>query len=192
MALGAALDPRYKMKLIDCCFPEIYTAFEAAENSSVVLDSLHELYKEYVAVYSLANIEQNSSSKEVGNSGVASYGSKKMGSGRSKFDSFVRKVDSIQPVKSELDIYLEEALIDAPLDSTFQILDLRRTPPLDQSPIAFELHQRTPMCIDHLNDRSAISQRVGPWTSLQQQDLQWHISSIATGIEARYLKIPMP
>ncbi|KAH7834900.1 hypothetical protein Vadar_020755 [Vaccinium darrowii] len=105
---GAALDPRYKMKRIDCCFPEIYTAFEAAENSSVVLDSLHELYKEYVAVYSLANIEQNSSSKEVGNSGVASYGSKKMGSGRSKFDSFVRKVDSIQPVKSELDIYLEE------------------------------------------------------------------------------------
>ena len=39
-------------------------------------------------------------------------------------------------------------LIDAPSDSTPQILDLRRTPPLDQSLIAFELHQRTPSVIE--------------------------------------------
>ncbi|XP_058185159.1 zinc finger BED domain-containing protein RICESLEEPER 2-like isoform X2 [Rhododendron vialii] len=102
MALGAVLDPRYKMTLIDCCFPEIYTELEAARNSSIVLQSLHELYKD-----------------------VVSGGIKKMGGGRSKFESFVRKADIIQPVKSELDIYLEEGvyICDENSDSHFDALE---------------------------------------------------------------------
>ncbi|KAG5540966.1 hypothetical protein RHGRI_021004 [Rhododendron griersonianum] len=127
MALGAVLDPRYKMKLIDCCFPEIYTESEAARNSSIVLQSLHELYKEYVAAYSLVNIEQNSkqSAKELCSSSVVSGEIKKLGGGRSKFASFVRKADIIQPVKSELEIYLEEGvyICDENSDSHFDALE---------------------------------------------------------------------
>lgn len=127
MALGAVLDPRYKMTLIDCCFPEIYMESEAARNSSIVLQSLYELYKEYVAAYSLANIEQNSkqSAKELCSSSVVSGEIKKMGGGRSKFESFVRKADIIQPVKSELEIYLEEGvyICDENSDSHFDALE---------------------------------------------------------------------
>ncbi|KAH7848769.1 hypothetical protein Vadar_007549 [Vaccinium darrowii] len=54
MALGAALDPRYKMKLVGFCFPEIYNEVDASANISMVRDSLYQLYDVYVAMHSEA------------------------------------------------------------------------------------------------------------------------------------------
>ncbi|KAF7152959.1 hypothetical protein RHSIM_Rhsim01G0135900 [Rhododendron simsii] len=110
MALGAALDPRYKLVLIGFCFPEIY-GDKADQNIAIVRKSLYDLYDEYVVMHSQAYNEQNlhQSNTEVYSLSSVSQG-KKVATGKSKYESFVRKADTIQPVKSDLDIYLEEGV----------------------------------------------------------------------------------
>lgn len=71
----------------------------------------HSFYNEYVAIHSQSYSEQNlqQNSAEVCSLSSASQG-KKVVTGRSKFESFVRQTDNIQPTKSDLDIYLEEGV----------------------------------------------------------------------------------
>ncbi|CAL5372511.1 unnamed protein product [Camellia sinensis] len=113
MAIAAVLDPRFKLILVQFCFPEIYPEAEATRNISMVRDALYELYNEYVVIHTSSNDEQTlqQSTQEANDSSNATYGfGKALGTGRSKFESFVRKADTIQPVKSDLDIYLEESV----------------------------------------------------------------------------------
>nr|GMD09490.1 zinc finger BED domain-containing protein RICESLEEPER 2-like [Ipomoea batatas] len=47
MSIGAILDPRYKMRLIDFAFNQIYNANDARINVMKVRDALHDLFYEY-------------------------------------------------------------------------------------------------------------------------------------------------
>ncbi|KAF7113478.1 hypothetical protein RHSIM_RhsimUnG0122000 [Rhododendron simsii] len=109
-ALGAALDPRYKLLLIGFCFLEIY-GDKVDQNTAMVRESLYDLYDEYVVMHSQAYNEQilRQSSTEVCSLSSVAQG-KKVATGKSKYESFVRKADTFQPVKSDLDIYLEEGV----------------------------------------------------------------------------------
>ncbi|KAG2670709.1 hypothetical protein I3760_14G100000 [Carya illinoinensis] len=98
---------------------------------ATVLDPriLHELYDEYPEDYNLANVE--SSGHENARDISSSYSDsinvvwKNMMSGKSMFESFVRMNDTIHPVKSNLDVYLEECvyICNEDLDSHFDTLE---------------------------------------------------------------------
>jgi hypothetical protein len=113
MAIAAVLDPRFKMKLIQYCFPLIYPEPDATKNIEYVLSVLHELFDEYVKDHNsvVEQIEQVSAREcsSSGSSNVVGIG-RSSKSGKEMFESFVRTVDLIQPMKSDLDIYLEESV----------------------------------------------------------------------------------
>ncbi|KAF7154610.1 hypothetical protein RHSIM_Rhsim01G0169500 [Rhododendron simsii] len=102
------------------------------ENIAKVRNSLYDLYDEYVAMHSQAYTEQltHQSSTKVCSLSSASLG-KRVITGKFKYESFVRKADTIQPVKSDLDIYLEESVYicasqaqgEEVLDSNFDALE---------------------------------------------------------------------
>jgi hypothetical protein len=113
MAVGAVLDPRFKLKLIQICFPEIYQEPKATRNVEKERNVLNELYGEYVDVHNLTaapNRGRQSNSDSASSSSDGSFGGvqKSTKSGMTMFNSFVRSVDTFQPVKSGLEIYLEE------------------------------------------------------------------------------------
>ncbi|KAL7170287.1 hypothetical protein ACSBR2_035205 [Camellia fascicularis] len=55
-AYGAALDPRYKMKLIEFCFRKIYNVVESKKHINQIRYSLYELYDDYVVAHASNNI----------------------------------------------------------------------------------------------------------------------------------------
>ena len=117
ISIVAVLDPRNKMTLIDFTFRVIYSEEDASFEISIVRDSLYELYKEYVDDHTAANVDismQNDLSENVAtNKGSTSSGigkGKAVITGRSKYEKYVRSVDTVQHVKSELNTYLEEGV----------------------------------------------------------------------------------
>ncbi|KAG2706224.1 hypothetical protein I3760_05G094400 [Carya illinoinensis] len=112
MAVAAVLDPRFKMMLVQFCFPVIYSEPEATKNIDTILRILYELYDEYAEDYNLANVESSGheNARDIGSScsGSINFVGKNVMSGKSIFESFVRMNDTIHPVKSDLDVYLEE------------------------------------------------------------------------------------
>ncbi|KAK9286347.1 hypothetical protein L1049_014740 [Liquidambar formosana] len=117
MAIAGVLDPRYKMVLVEYCFSEIYPEGEATRNINSVREALYKIFKEYAANHTLtlssnvvpstAQDTQHCVSSSSNNS--SSFG-RSVASGKSRFESFVKRVDTIQPVKSDLDVYLEEGV----------------------------------------------------------------------------------
>ncbi|KAL0462646.1 UNVERIFIED_CONTAM: Zinc finger BED domain-containing protein RICESLEEPER 2 [Sesamum latifolium] len=63
MAMGAVLDPRYKMKLIEFCYSKIYPISQAHEEIELVRFSLQELYNEYVANCSSSSMKLSDQSR---------------------------------------------------------------------------------------------------------------------------------
>lgn len=112
MSIGAILDPRCKMRVIEFCFPRMYPENEANENIEKVKKALYELYAEYVTEYYSDKGETVASS--CGNNATIQPSS----SGWSEFTQFVKSVQNIQPQKSELDNYLEEGCFICEADAT--------------------------------------------------------------------------
>ncbi|XP_062176097.1 zinc finger BED domain-containing protein RICESLEEPER 1-like [Alnus glutinosa] len=90
MALAAVLDPRYKMKLINFCFPLIYPEPEASMNIDNVLSVLHELYEVYVASHNSSIMQLQQSTQE-----------------NSRSTSGSTRVAAVKK-STDLDVYLEE------------------------------------------------------------------------------------
>lgn len=117
ISIGAILDPRYKMKLLEFSFNAIYSKVEAPKQMKIVQDTLTKMFEEYVEQHKAANIVSSSSAPENGESGVKSGYSKlssRVGlgvkSGTAKYNQHIRSVDTFVSAKSELDIYLEEGV----------------------------------------------------------------------------------
>jgi hypothetical protein len=107
MSIAAVLDPRYKMKLINFCFPYIYPADQLSKHIDNVLSTLHELYELYVADHNSSVLQ--SAQETSGSSSVSSRGPlHKVPTGRLRYLEHVRSSDIIRPLKTDLDIYLEE------------------------------------------------------------------------------------
>jgi hypothetical protein len=130
MAVGAIFDPRFKMKLVQFCFPEIYQEPEATRNVEKVRSVLNELYGEYVDAHNVTvtpncghqSFFDSASASNDGSSGGVRRSTK---SGMAMFNSFVRSVDTFLPVKSDLEIYLEEDvyICDEGTDLKFDVLE---------------------------------------------------------------------
>lgn len=112
MALGACLDPRFKLKLINFCFSKIYSEAKQKIEFESVKNSLYKLFKEYVEAEEVLRGKlkegksgEGSSRKQQGSSqeGFAAA------AGISEFNLFADDSgDELENIKSELDIYLGE------------------------------------------------------------------------------------
>ncbi|KAJ7964483.1 Zinc finger BED domain-containing protein [Quillaja saponaria] len=115
MAFGAILDPRCKMRFIEFCFPLIYPKDEVTTNIASIRGSLYELYNEYATLLA-SNVDEHNEevvSQSTGTSSgslVSSRSLLKKNSAWSQFDQFVQRVETVQPEKSDLDVYLEEGV----------------------------------------------------------------------------------
>ncbi|KAL1823710.1 hypothetical protein ACET3Z_010488 [Daucus carota] len=107
MAIGAVMDPRFKMKLPAFCFPTPYLiASDSETNLSYLGNALTDLYLEYCR-------EEKDASKEKNESGISSSDANFMAEhietpqGINDYESFIRESGGIlEPTKSELEEYL--------------------------------------------------------------------------------------
>ncbi|CAO2821478.1 unnamed protein product [Amaranthus hypochondriacus] len=104
LAVAVAMDPRFKMKLVEFSFTKIFMD-EAPVYIRIVDEGLHELFQEYLTVpLPLTPLENNN----VGNVGGEDHHLNN--NGLSDFDMYIMETSS-QQMKSELDQYLEESLL---------------------------------------------------------------------------------
>ena len=122
ISIATILDPRNKMKMIELCFPQIYSNDDVAIHLKEVRDTLYKLYGKYFESYRLSNNEKQVESHKIASgSGLSTKGKL---SGRAKFDSFIRTVNATKLEKSELNIYLEERIyICNEDDKVFDVLE---------------------------------------------------------------------
>ncbi|XP_024312348.1 zinc finger BED domain-containing protein RICESLEEPER 2 [Brachypodium distachyon] len=124
LAVAVVMDPRFKMKLVEFSYSKIY-GIEAAKYVKVVNDSVHELYKDYVAQplpLTPAYVEQGETTNNAaanGNNPRATQPS--TGDGLLDFDMYLSEIATSQPSKSELEQYLDESL--TPRIQEFDILN---------------------------------------------------------------------
>ncbi|KAL4574178.1 hypothetical protein LXL04_021003 [Taraxacum kok-saghyz] len=117
MSIGAILDPRCKMRVIEFCFPRMYPENESHGYIEKVKKALYELYGEYADEY-YSSVGEESGQSTSGNGNNVSI--QPASTGWSEFNQFLRTVENVQPQKSELDNYLEEGCYiceDGPFDA---------------------------------------------------------------------------
>ncbi|KAK9697873.1 hypothetical protein RND81_08G066300 [Saponaria officinalis] len=103
LAIAVAMDPRFKMKLVEFSFTKIFIE-EAPVYIRVVDDGMHELFHEYMT------LPMPPTPGEDGN-GINVKSEDQQGSnGLTDFDMYIMETTS-QQMKSELDQYLEESLL---------------------------------------------------------------------------------
>ncbi|KAA8542651.1 hypothetical protein F0562_023850 [Nyssa sinensis] len=125
MTIAAILDPRYKMIIVNYCFLDIYIYIyiyiyleaEANKNIATVKQALYEIYNEYVVTHAATHTAQGEggqgTTREISSSS-ASGGDHDIGKKILTRSSLIlghvsRTVDTIQPSKSDLDIFLDES-----------------------------------------------------------------------------------
>ncbi|XP_062175626.1 zinc finger BED domain-containing protein RICESLEEPER 1-like [Alnus glutinosa] len=111
MAIAAILDPRFKMTLIEFYFLKIYEEAEAQENIEYVQKILNWIYDLYVIKHNSNLVQPNlaSNAQECSSSNCPISAVDQ--SGLQRYQSFLKSDNTVyQPVKSELDTYLEESI----------------------------------------------------------------------------------
>ncbi|KAL4284187.1 hypothetical protein GQ457_16G013230 [Hibiscus cannabinus] len=118
MAIGAVLDPRLKMKVIEITFPKMFSPDVVRENIHKVRETLYELYDEYVNFYSPPLMEQMG---ECGTSANVCGEGMRSTPGLLEILQAVRSEELTENRKSEVDLYLEEGCY-IPQESKFDAL----------------------------------------------------------------------
>ncbi|KAJ6811161.1 zinc finger BED domain-containing protein RICESLEEPER 2-like [Iris pallida] len=137
MIIASILDPRYKMKSIEYFFKQIYgDTCETTEKIESIRKCLGDLYNEYVAhSNNLSGTQKflcyseysHSSDSATGNiewrSGAESKSSSTFSDARRGLDHYLLETSSSQAHKSDLDLYLDEAVDRVnSIDDNFNIL----------------------------------------------------------------------
>ncbi|XP_057777906.1 zinc finger BED domain-containing protein RICESLEEPER 2-like [Salvia miltiorrhiza] len=111
MAIGAILDPRFKMRLVDFAFHKIYNEVDARANIMKVRDALYNLYFEYVEVDNAKSRKGTTSERCSATCTSSTSQGKLVPSGLSMFDEYLDTIEVNGPLKSELDICLDEGVV---------------------------------------------------------------------------------
>ncbi|KAM6547019.1 hypothetical protein CsatB_027755 [Cannabis sativa] len=115
LAVAAMLDPRFKMKLVEYYYAQIYGS-GAPNRIDEVFDSVKTLYSEHSIC--LASLDQDMAWQEGGSSGCLPRDSRDRLMG---FDKFLHETSQSEGTKSDMDKYLEEPLF--PRNAEFSILN---------------------------------------------------------------------
>ncbi|KAK3040488.1 hypothetical protein RJ639_028773 [Escallonia herrerae] len=122
MAIAAVLDPRYKMTFIKFSFPKMYNEVESKKNIELVSGSLLEVYKEYVLNHALHCLSVTKEMNIVGGSSSTTTTTYKA-KGKTKYDLYVRSMENVMPIKSDLETYLEGVYIcEVNCESQFDVI----------------------------------------------------------------------
>ncbi|KAI3446774.1 hypothetical protein Pfo_003439 [Paulownia fortunei] len=115
ISIAAVLDPRNKMKLIEWCVPKNYSATDSIEHITIVRETLRMLYDEYVEAHKANIIEKNvqcdTQKEKESFSGINNISGRGKCKIRAQFANYIKNVDSVEQVKSELEVYLEEGVV---------------------------------------------------------------------------------
>lgn len=115
LAVAAMLDPRFKMKLVEYYYPQIYGS-SAPERIDDVFHCVKELYNEHSICSPLASLDQGLA-WQVGGAGSSPVSRDRL----MGFDKFLNETSHSEGSKSDLDKYLEEPLF--PRNVDFNILN---------------------------------------------------------------------
>lgn len=113
LAVAAMLDPRFKMKLVEYYYPQIYGS-SSSERVDDIFHCVKELYNEHSICSPLASLDQGLA-WQVGGSSPGSR-DRLMG-----FDKYLHETSHSEGMKTDLDKYLEEPLF--PRNVDFNILN---------------------------------------------------------------------
>ncbi|KAK4382274.1 Zinc finger BED domain-containing protein RICESLEEPER 2 [Sesamum angolense] len=106
MSIAAVLDPRCRLRVLEFCFPRLYSSENVERQIAIARKTLYELYYKYVAI---SNIEDESiregQRNKLSNPDLRNVETQ---CGWSEYVEYLKSVESIQPQKSELDLYLEK------------------------------------------------------------------------------------
>jgi hypothetical protein len=126
MSIAAVLDPRYKMKVINFFFSFIYPEPKSSMHIENVLSILHELYKVYVTTHNSSILKQSANENAATISTISTpHVVPKYSTGRSRYQDHIRSTDIIRPLKSDLDVYLEEDVYICEKDENGEYIDTR-------------------------------------------------------------------
>lgn len=118
LAVAAMLDPRFKMKLVEYYYAQIYGS-GAPNRIDEVFESVKALYNEHSIC--LASLDQGMAWQEGGSSGCLTGSSRDSRDRLMGFDKFLHETSQSEGTKSDLDKYLEEPLF--PRNAEFSILN---------------------------------------------------------------------
>ncbi|XP_020599507.1 zinc finger BED domain-containing protein RICESLEEPER 1-like [Phalaenopsis equestris] len=118
MSVAAVLDPRWKMKFIHFTFSKMYTPLELDSKIKQVEDVMLQIYNTYASDIASSSSAIGNVSSELQTDSVNSQSYDCM----LAFTDYVLSSGSIQPSKSDLQVYLEEGLFLANTEH-FDILD---------------------------------------------------------------------
>ena len=106
MAIGAVLDLRLKMRALEITFPKMFSLHVARENISKVRDVMYQLYDEYVRMHFSSTVEESTECESVSNAHEGGSTSSSL----LELLQVVRSGQKAEPLKYELDVYLDEGL----------------------------------------------------------------------------------
>ncbi|KAL5722356.1 hypothetical protein ACHQM5_005889 [Ranunculus cassubicifolius] len=112
LAIAAILDPRFKMKLVEYYYPQIYEPSDCKVRIEEVSKAFKDLYHEYAICSTMTTFDHGLDSS---NGGVSSVGI--ISDRLSDYDKFLNdKLDNKEVKKTELDKYLEEPVFPRNVD----------------------------------------------------------------------------